>query len=408
MKLLFRLAFRNVMRNRRRSSLTSLLIGMGLAAMMITDGLMVGMMDYMLKAGTGDFVGSVQIHAKNFRLEQDINLTVDRPHELLSILKETGGSAKWASRAVGFAMIASPRGSSNLALYGIVPSEEKKVTELLSLVQQGQTLNDNDHRQILIGQRTAEILEVHVGDKVVITAKPKGDGDVRQELFRIKGIFSFGTRRMDQSFAFVTLKDAQWFFELGDDIHEVVLSFPHPNDALIKDTPLWTALRENPNEVLDWKSLLPGLSSILDMSNLSLAIMGGIVFLIVSLGLINSLFMAIYERMFEFGVLKAIGTRPTAIAQMIVTEAGILGFFSCLIGILIGGIGNYYFFIHGFDFSGMEYAGASIRDPIKTVVRWQQYVVLPFYCLGLTLFASLYPAIHAARLIPSKAMRKSL
>jgi ABC-type lipoprotein release transport system permease subunit len=153
---------------------------------------------------------------------------------------------------------------------------------------------------------------------------------------------------------------------------------------------------------------MPALKAMLEMSDTSLFVMGLILFGVISIGVVNSLLMALYERMYEFGVLKAIGTRPSRIARLIFLESACLAAIALAIGLLLGGGLTYWFSKNGIPFPATEYAGAVIRDRIPVIPTFAPFLVRGTTVFLVTLAAGIYPAWIAARLQPSQAMRKSL
>jgi len=175
-------------------------------------------------------------------------------------------------------------------------------------------------------------------------------------------------------------------------------------------SPLYERLRDagGDNEVLGWDGIMPELSSMIGMSNYSTFIVAIILFGVVALGVINTLFMSIYERMFEFGVLKGIGTRPWLIFRLILAEGAVLAVLSVILGSIVGLIVNSFFAHHGFDFTGLEVAGVTFQEPILAQINAMQFIKYPIWIFVLTLLAATYPAIYASRLVPAEAMRRSL
>jgi len=146
----------------------------------------------------------------------------------------------------------------------------------------------------------------------------------------------------------------------------------------------------------------------MDRTFLSKVITASIIFGIVGLTIMNTLFMSLYERMFEFGVLRAIGTRPLRMALMILLEGGCLAIISIIIGSAVGFFFSWLFSVYGIDYRGIEFAGTTINELIYPVMNVRQYLLNPLYVLFFTLVAALYPAWYAARLTPAKAMKRSL
>jgi ABC-type antimicrobial peptide transport system permease subunit len=192
-----------------------------------------------------------------------------------------------------------------------------------------------------------------------------------------------------------------------DQAHEIALRFEESSIGRQKDHPLWKEYSKNGNVAEGWAELMPQLKTAFELSRFSIYVTGLILFGVVALGIINALFMSLYERMYEFGVLLAVGTRKGALARMIVFEAGALAIVSAGAGIILGLVINYIFAKIGFDFTGSEFSGVTFRERLYPVMKLIQFIIYPVLVFIFTLVVSLYPAIYAARLTPVKAMRKA-
>ena len=189
-------------------------------------------------------------------------------------------------------------------------------------------------------------------------------------------------------------------------MHEIALHFDDLQFAGEAAAGFWSRYSTHGNEALGWRALMPQLDAAVEMAAYASGIVGFILFAVVSLGIMNTLFMSLYERMFEFGVLRAIGTRPFRMALMVLCEAGALSVISILIGTAVGFAVTSYFAAQGIDYVGIEFAGVTFSELIHPVLRPGQFVVLPGWVFVFTLIAGIYPAIFAARLTPAKAMRE--
>jgi ABC-type antimicrobial peptide transport system permease subunit len=120
------------------------------------------------------------------------------------------------------------------------------------------------------------------------------------------------------------------------------------------------------------------------------------------------MFMSIYERIYEFGVAKAIGTTPGQIISLVLFEAFFLALIACLLGIVLAYGASSYFEAHGVPMGRMEVAGVLLDGNLYTKVEAYQFVVFPVYVTLLTLAAAIYPAIFASRIVPSQALQRAL
>jgi ABC-type antimicrobial peptide transport system permease subunit len=195
---------------------------------------------------------------------------------------------------------------------------------------------------------------------------------------------------------------------LGTGIHEIAIKFKDLKFASEEGHPFWEKYSRRGNEALSWMKLLPQLRAVFKMSQFSFYFGGVVLFALVAFGIINTLFMSLYERMFEFGVIRAIGTRPGGIRKLIVLEAGCLGLLSILIGIILGFVLTFLLTKVGLDSRGIEYAGTTIREMFYPELQFRQYIIYPLWVLGLTMLVGLYPAVVAGRMNISAALRKSL
>lgn len=403
-----KLAWRNIFRNKRRTFIAGTAIGVGLASMIITDAIMIGMKDNMIRSATRSFLGEGQIHREGFRLSQEVEKTIDDLDKVTSRLEKDEKVGKFTPRTVTFGMITSPANVSSVMLYGIRPSTEKFISQIDDVIEKGDYFKGEQERELVIGKGLAEVLEVGLGDRTVITVTQAESGDLVQEMFRVSGIYNFNVKEMDTGMAFVRLNKAQEMLGIGSDVHEIAIQFEDIHFASKKDNPFWSEYSTDGNEAVSWTVLLPQLEAVLAMFWISLLVMGIILFGIVAFGIVNNMFMSLYERMFEFGVIRAVGTRPSGVRRLILLEAGALSILSIVLGIIIGLLITMVLVKTGIDYRGIEIAGTSIHEMLYPVVHIQQYIIYPIAVFIFTLIVGLYPAMVASKMSIAEALRKSL
>jgi ABC-type lipoprotein release transport system permease subunit len=406
-----KLAWRNILRNKRRTFIAGTAIGIGLAALILTDALMIGMNDHLVHSGTASFLGEAQVHRVGFRETLEIEKTIAALDKVTETLDDSPVVEAYAPRVMAFAMINSSANNEGVTMIGIDPARERHLSQIDDVMARGEYLSEDvsaETREIVIGSKLAEVLEVDLGDRVVLTTAQAHTGDLAQELFRVSGIYHFNIREMDRSMAFIPIAKSQQMLKLDGQVHEIAIKFTDTSYALDTSLPLWSAIASNGNEARGWPELLPQLRSAMELTDFSLAIVGIILFAVVSFGIINTLFMSLYERMFEFGVLRAIGTRPRSVFQLVLSEAGALSVFSIGLGLVISVIVLTIFEHVGIDYTGIEYAGVTFREKIYPVFHVIQFIKYPFWVFVLTTAVGVFPALSAARLTPARAMRKSM
>jgi ABC-type lipoprotein release transport system permease subunit len=408
MILLLKLAWRNVLRNKRRTVLSGIAVGICLASLIFVDALFIGMTESMIVMATDTFLGQGQIHAQGFRSAMEAEKTINGAEKILKGLKNENDVSDFAPRTIAFGMISSAANVNAVMLNGIDPTLEQNLSKLDEAIREGSYLKPDGKRQILIGSKLAETLEVGLDDKVVITVAQADTGELSQEMFRVSGIFHYGIREVDGGAAYINLGKSQELLGLGNRIHEIALRFRSIEIAGDRSLKFWADYSKNSNEALGWKDIVPQLENIIELTDFSTFISLALIFAIVAIIIMNTLFMSLYERMFEFGVLRAIGTRPYKMASIIILEAASISIISIIIGAFTGALFTGYYSIHGIDYTGIEFAGVTLRELLYPVFSLSQFTVFPVLIFAFSVIAALYPAVFAAKLTPAKAMQKSL
>ncbi len=405
--LSLRLAFRNLFRNTRRTILTSLLISSSLIVLILVDGLMLGMMEVMVGGITHTLEGEAQVVRKGFRNNFEVEYTIDDPTNVIRQIEASDAVEGFGPRVIIGGMITSSYNTAGGLVYGVDALQELKVSRLSEAIVKGQYLS-GEPREILIGSPMAHLLEVELGDRLIISAATVDTNEITQELFRLSGIFEFGPEEMDKNLIFINLDKAQEVFGMQGNLHQIAMRFEDPGDARNSELPLFKQLTNDRNEALGWLELQPSIGAMIEMSSYTTAIVGTILFLLTSLGVINAMFMSIYERIYEFGVAKAIGTTPWQIIQLVLFEALLLALISCVFGLSMAYLLGDYFSVNGIPMGKMEVSGIVIDGNMYTRLALYQFVTFPIYVTLLTLVAAIYPATFASRIVPTEALQRAL
>jgi ABC-type lipoprotein release transport system permease subunit len=403
-----KLAWRNVFRNKRRTIIAGIAIGVGLAALIFTDALMQGMKTNMIQSATAAYSGQGQIHRRGFRTTEQVELTINDADQVLAALRREKSVEAFTRRAVSFGMVTSPANLSSVIFVGVDPETEPLLSHVRANIQKGSFFANTAEGDIVIGNELADLLEVSLGDRVVVTVSQANTGSLAQEMFRVSGIYSFNIKEMDRGFAFVRLPAAQKMLGIDGGVHEIAIKFKSIRFAAEKDNPFWKRYSTNGNEAVSWTVLFPQLEGVLRMLWVSLAFVAVVLFGIVAFGIINTLFMSLYERMFEFGVIRAIGTRPGGVRRLVVFEAGALAVLSILMGTVLGFALTFAASKIGIDYRGIEFAGTTFYNLLYPEIRAEQFLIYPAAVFFFTVLVGFYPAGAAARLRIAEALRKSL
>lgn len=396
------------MRNRRRAFIGGSAIAVGLAAQIFVDALMIGMRRHMIHTATSSYLGDGQIHAAGYRQRQEVERSIIDFEQVAARLRRDPRIRHFSARIISMGMLSSPADLNAIILAGISPEDERHLSEIDDAMVEGSYFVGASPQDIVIGTGLAKKLEVEVGDRVVGSVAQAGSGELAQELFRVAGVFHFNTREMDEGIAFIRLGTARKMLGPGVAAHEIALALHDPAIAQDAEHALWQDYSGGGNEALGWPRLLPQMAAAFKLIKLQLAIIAGILFSVVSLGIVNTLFMSIYERTFEFGVLRALGARPRRVWNLIVCEAGALAIVSIGPGILLALLVIGILSRTGIDYRGIEMIGVTMRELIYPAAQLRQFIIYPLAVFAFTVVVGTYPAFFAARLTPANAIRKSM
>ncbi len=405
--MLIKMAWRNILRNKRRTLISALAIGIGLTSLIFMDAFMNGMTANMIKSATSSFIGEAQVHYKGFNETMEIEKTIKDSDKLIDSLEKEAEIKTVSPRTKAFGMVSSAANMHSVMITGIHPDKEKNISKLDDAIVEGSYLEQYDERGIVIGSKVADILEVELEDRIVVTVAQAGTGEMSQEMLRVKGIFRTGIRELDGNVVLIAVKIAQSMLALEDQYHEIAVNFHQFERSWNDANPIWEKYSTNGNLFRNWRILLPEMKAMIEMSGYSMFVIAFVLFLLVAGVIVNTMFMTIYERMFEFGVIKAIGEKPVKVGALIVIESGFIALLASVTGSIFAVILNIVFTkFNVFDFSGSEFMSVTITEKIDPVMTFYQYTAYPAALIIFTMIVGIYPAIHAARINPSEAIKK--
>ena len=403
---LVKFAWKIIWRNGRRTVITGLAVGLGLGSMMFTEALMQGMSAHMIQTTTESWMGDAQIHRDDFLDTRNINLIIKRPDSTLSMLEQDSTVSFYTPRILSPASATSTTELKPVTLIGVDIQTDPDVTMLETAIESGYYLS-GDSTELIIGYKLADDLNAGLGDVIVITVAQAGSG-LSSGMFFVSGICRFGSDDLDRYSAFINLTSAGRILGIPGEIHEIAVRFPRAEMGADTSLGFWHRYSVFGNSALGWPELAPQVNAMLSMINISMAIMSAILFGLVVFGIVNSLFMSVFERMYEFGVMKAVGTRTGTITTMVILEAFWIAVISTVIGSAIGLLLIWITSRTGISFGEIEVSGVVFDKPLYPVLRLSRLWLYPLFTLILTTAAGIYPGIHAGRLNPAEAMRKSL
>ena len=404
--IILRLAWRNLWRNLRRTLIMLAAVVIGVWAMIFMIALMRGMVDDMLFDGIRSLPGHVQIHNPSFRDDPTVASLLPGPDEDLTAALDQPDVVAWSSRVRVPAVVMSERNSRGVTLVGIDPAAEAPISFVADDMAEGRFLEGVEDPGLILGRRLLDRLETGVGKRVVIMTQDP-DNEIADRGFRIIGVYEAQVASTEEAYAFVGRGTLQAMLGIGDQVSEVAVLGADYRDVEALYRRIDAAAGDRA-EVLPWYELDRYLSSMLGMMDGFVLVWIVVIFLALSFGLVNTLVMAVFERVREIGLMMALGMKPGVILGQIIAESlMLLG-----IGLLIGDIlawATIQPLRGGIDLSvvseGMEMMG--VGNVLTPSLQASDMVLATVVVLILGFFASLSPAVRASRYHPVEAITKA-
>jgi ABC-type lipoprotein release transport system permease subunit len=400
------LAWRNLWRNHRRTIIMLSAISVGVWAMIFMTALTQGMVNEMIKDGISSLPGHVQVHHPDYRDDPNINNLIPLPDTELSEAFSAAGFEQWATRIKVPAVISSERESRGVTLLGIDPARERDLSFVDYAAVDGRFLESPDDNGIVIGRKLADKLETEVGKRIVIMSQDP-DNDIADRGFRVVGVFDAKTESLEETYVFAGKQTIQKLLRVGDYVTEAAVT----GDDYRNVEPVYSAVQaifDNSVVVNRWTELNIYLGTMLTVMDGFVFVWVVVIFLALSFGLVNTLVMAVFERVREIGLMLALGMKPSSILGQIVVESMML----LIIGLAIGNVlafASIEPLKSGIDISivakGMEMMGAS--SVLYPQLRSEDIILANTVVLILGFFASLSPAWRASRYQPVEAITKA-
>jgi len=378
----------------------------GVWSMIFLGALMRGIIDGMIHNGINTLTGHILIHQSRYPDDPSIDNSIADGKEVLREIEALlPAGSRVASRVRVNTIVSNARHNGSATLVGIDPAEEKPLSFIGSAVTRGRYLKAEDNGAILVGQALAKRFDTELGHKLILMTQDK-TGQITSKAYRIAGIFQAEMESTEKAYVFVTRESARKMLKMGAAISEISILLPSPDQADQTAAALEAEFAGKALRVRTWQDALPLLQAYLDLYDSFIMIWFLVVFVAMGFGILNTTLMAVFERMREFGLLKALGMRPIRIVKGILTEALIILLVGLFTGNALGLASAWALSFHGIDLSalaqGVEYAGMS--RVIFPLVLPKDMLGANLVVLLLGLLVCLYPALKAARFTPVEAM----
>lgn len=402
--MLLKLAFRNIFRQRRRSALTALSIGGGYILCALSFSLIEGSYNNLIELFTLTKTGHIQIHQDNYLDRPKLHKAIDHYEAVGQQLQQFDAVKSYSYRVFAPALAYSDEGNNPAKVIGIDLEREQTTTLIKDKVTSGTYISEmpdeDGYFQAMIGVSIAESLEIGLGDDLILISEG-ADGSIANDIFKVGAIL--GNRDgVEKGNVYLPLNAAQTFLALEGRVHEIVLILDNYQDA----EPIAEKLRPAITDltISTWQQVEADFYKSMQSDKRGNHVTLGIILFIVFIGVLNTVLMSVLERTREFGVLKAIGSRPSTIMSLVTLETTLLASISVLVAFFIALPITYW----------MTHVGFALPEPIDvggimvSAIRGELSVfvfAIPFLLLiSFALLISIPPGIRAAKISPTRAM----
>ena len=397
------MAWRNVWRNGRRSAVTITAMAFALWVLVLYSGLVTGYMGGMERDLLDLELGEIQIVGDGYRDDPSLYVAIEDVPALLSKLDAAGLPA--SARLLGGGLGAVGQQSAGIMLVGLDVARDAQVTQVSEHLAEGQWLDPTRPDDVVLGRRLARVLNASPGDELLVLSQG-ADGGIANALFTVRGILGSVGDSADRATVFMLDGAFRGLMAMPEGAHQITVRVGDGQDLLGAKASVQAMAPGL--DVQTWRELMPTLATMLDSSRALLSVIFFIVYLAIGILVLNAMLMAVFERIREFGVMKAIGYGPFTVFSLIVVESGIQVVLAAVVGVVLALPFMHYLATTGIDvgsLGGTSVMGMSMRQTWHGVFT-PEGVAGPVIALVLMVsFAVIWPALRAARIRPLDAMR---
>lgn len=419
--MVFRIALRSVLRQRRRTALTALAIVASFALLIVMTGFADGTHEQMADIGIRMGLGDVVVEPVGYRDDPTIDRTLSDASRVEEAARALGIPLDGVARRLRTDGLVQAGGAGlGAVVWGVDPAVEGQLSKIGApdSIVQGAALDADDTSPpagqpppVVIGRDMATELGAHVGDRVTVTVQPakRQNGEtqsMRTGAFLVKGIYSTGVLDVDAHVVLVPIASLQRLTDVEGGVTMVAILLRETRRTPEATAALAARLSGSADDVLPWQKAAPELYSAIVIDEGGMYVMMAILYIVVAAGILNTILLSVLERTRELGVLLALGTPPSRVVAIVMTESLILGVASIAVGLVIGLLGNHRLETHGIalDVGHMEASGVLLPSHFYSDLAPEKVVWSALVVLAIVLLSAVYPALRASRLNPVEAM----
>ncbi len=407
--MLIKLAFRNMFRNKKRSVLSMITVIVGVMGMILAYGLARGVEETTIRVDMETDFGHLRVMNQKYK-EDEANLPLDLPvHQPSTIIQQI--QRTWPD-AVAFPRVIFKvdlsDGQHSLRCRGVAlpPEAAEKVYRFSQYGQRKVKLAENEN-SIYLGAELAKTFGKKVGQRLTLLVRTRA-GSMNALDYRIRDIIATGNMLVDGNTVLMSLRTGRKLLQMPTGATDVIAWFPNKEDS-VQAASLVRKISSQ-NYPRTWQHKYQDIIELQKADRMFYNALIAIIMLVAAIGIANTLLMSGYERQGEIGMMMAQGMQTHRIIQLFAAEAGFLGLFGSLFGLLLGAPLAFYFQSNGISIPGgaemMEGTTMSISTTIYFSVNAQLLLFSVVLGVGISVLGSLWPAWRFTRLKPIEALTK--
>jgi putative ABC transport system permease protein len=405
---MFKMAFRNIFRQKRRSLLTALTMLGGFVLAAVAIGFADGSYNGIVNAFTRSRLGHIQIHARDYLSRPSLNKVIRSYREIGRAIDAESDAEAWAPRVISAGLVSVGERTDAARIIGLDPVREVAATHFEKKITNGRSFSAGAENEIVLGAGLARSLKASLGDDVVVVSQG-ADGSLANERYRVIGLVDSGDMAADRTTLYLRLADAQSLLVLDDEVHEIIVIARSLKRVAAVDAALHRSLAAFPLDIEPWQEFAKAFYQAMQADKRGHGVLLLVLFIVVAIGVLNTALMSVLERRREYGVLKALGTRPRQVFSLILLEIHCLALISIAVGAGLSLLINIYLSHHQFPLTGMFSKpltfGGMAWTGLTSEVNVRSFVIPAATVIISAFLVSLLPAVKAARTEPARAIR---
>lgn len=406
-KMLFKLAIRNLFRNKRRSLITIASVFFAVFFALLMRSLQNGVYENMIKNVVGYYTGYTQVHANGYWAEKSLDNTLYLTDSLQNKLLETPNVSALIPRLESFALASAGEITRGVLVTGVDLEAEANILNLEEKLVKGSYFSEGKD-EVILGESLAEFLKLGIGDTMVLLGMGY-QGASAAGKYTVAGTVQYGSPDLSNSLVCLPLASAQFLYNAENRLTSLIVhtDYPRKSEEITKN--IRASINGNELEVMHWKEMLPELIQLIEADNAGGQIALGILYLIIGFGMFGTILMMTTERLYEFGVLISIGMKRWKLIIVQVTEGILLAMSGVVAGVIFSFPVLLYFYYNPIHL-GEDLSDFAEKYDVEPVLNFslnpEIFYTQAIWVLIIAILINWYPVWRIGKLKVTEALRK--